>query len=34
MSWSGYHDSMKTYVMQTLDKIIEMKTADLKEIFE
>ena len=34
MAWSGYHDSMKAYVMQTLDKVNEMKNADLKEIFE
>jgi len=34
MEWSGYHDSMKAYVMQTLDKINEMKDIDLKDIFE
>lgn len=34
MAWSGYHDSMKSYVMQTVDKINEMKNADLKDIFE
>lgn len=34
MQWSGYHDSMKAYVMQTLDKLNEMRNADLKEIFE
>lgn len=31
--WSGYHSSLSTYVQQTIELLIKMKTAVLDEVF-
>ena len=33
-SWSGFNDSMPNYVNETIKKLKEMPSLDLKEIFE
>jgi secreted Zn-dependent insulinase-like peptidase len=32
-SWSGFNDSLPTYVTETVKRIKGMKSADLEEIF-
>lgn len=32
--WSGFNDSMPTYINQTISKIIQMKNEDLSQVFD
>ena len=31
--WSGYNDSMPNYVIETIERLVSMKTADVEKIF-
>jgi secreted Zn-dependent insulinase-like peptidase len=34
LTWSGFNDSLPIFVIETINRIKAMKTADIKDIFE